>query len=229
MIRDFSKEELAPVGTSSDTEFTLGAGTLFLLVGALVMLCAVCFGLGYAAGHRGSSAPVAAALTTDPTSKSATTPTGSGVKPGAGGAGIAQAQEPATVDQSKQAGEVAAAASTAPAIGSPDSSQSQVKPALDAQVRPALGAVPGQPASVLRVQPATTQEQGWMVQIAAVSHLEDAQVLVDALRKHGYEATARRDAGDNMIHVQTGPFVNRNDANAMRQKLLNDGYNAIVQ
>ncbi len=34
---------------------------------------------------------------------------------------------------------------------------------------------------------------------------------------------------DNLIHVQTGPFVNRNDANAMRQKLLNDGYNAIVQ
>jgi len=29
--------------------------------------------------------------------------------------------------------------------------------------------------------------------------------------------------------VQTGPFANRNDANAMRQKLLNDGYNAIVE
>jgi len=29
--------------------------------------------------------------------------------------------------------------------------------------------------------------------------------------------------------VQTGPFISRNDANAMRQRLLNDGYNAIVQ
>ena len=68
-----------------------------------------------------------------------------------------------------------------------------------------------------------------MVQIAAISHAEDAQVLVAALKKRGYEVTARRDLGDNLIHVQTGPFVNRNDANAMRQKLLNDGYNAIVQ
>jgi cell division septation protein DedD len=106
-----------------------------------------------------------------------------------------------------------------------------VKPALDSQVRPALGAAAGtgQSAGALKVQPATAQAQGWMVQIAAVSHSEDAQVLVDALRKRGYEATARRDLGDNMIHVQTGPFVSRNDANAMRQKLLNDGYNAIVQ
>jgi cell division septation protein DedD len=68
-----------------------------------------------------------------------------------------------------------------------------------------------------------------MVQIAAVSHSEDAQVLVDALRKRGYTVTARREAGDNLIHVQTGPFVNRNDANGMRQRLLNDGYNAIVE
>jgi DedD protein len=67
------------------------------------------------------------------------------------------------------------------------------------------------------------------VQIAAVSHPEDAQVLVNALRKRGYTVAARREAGDNLVHVQTGPFVSRNDANAMRQKLLNDGYNAIVE
>jgi hypothetical protein len=29
--------------------------------------------------------------------------------------------------------------------------------------------------------------------------------------------------------VQIGPFANRDEAWAMRQKLLNDGYNAIVQ
>jgi len=68
-----------------------------------------------------------------------------------------------------------------------------------------------------------------MVQIAAVSRTEDADVLIGALRKRGYAVTARREIGDNLIHVQTGPFVNRNDANSMRQKLLSDGYNAIVQ
>jgi len=68
-----------------------------------------------------------------------------------------------------------------------------------------------------------------MVQIAAVTHPEDAEVLVAALQKRGYAVIARRAPVDGLIHVQTGPFTNRNDANEMRQKLLNDGYNAIVQ
>jgi cell division septation protein DedD len=68
-----------------------------------------------------------------------------------------------------------------------------------------------------------------MVQIAAVSYPEDAEVLVAALRKRGYPVTVRRAFADNLIHVQIGPFATRNDAEIMRQKLLSDGYNAIVQ
>jgi cell division septation protein DedD len=102
----------------------------------------------------------------------------------------------------------------------------QVKPALAGQSSVSEAA---QSASGLHVQPALSQVQGWMVQIAAVSHAEDAEVLVNALKKRGYSVTVRRDVADNLLHVQTGPFVTRNEANAMRQKLLNDGYNAIVQ
>jgi len=80
----------------------------------------------------------------------------------------------------------------------------------------------------MQVQPALTQVSGWMVQIAAVSHSEDAEVLVNALRKRGYAVTVRRDVADTLLHVQVGPFTNRSDANAMRQKLQNDGYNAVV-
>jgi cell division septation protein DedD len=68
-----------------------------------------------------------------------------------------------------------------------------------------------------------------MVQIAAVSHEEDADVLVSALRKHGYVVSARRDPGDNLLHVQVGPFATHSDAASMRQRLLNDGYNAIIE
>jgi cell division septation protein DedD len=68
-----------------------------------------------------------------------------------------------------------------------------------------------------------------MVQIAAVTHQEDADVLVSALRKRGYVVTARRDPADALIHVRLGPFNSRDEANRWRQKLLNDGYNAIVQ
>jgi cell division septation protein DedD len=68
-----------------------------------------------------------------------------------------------------------------------------------------------------------------MVQIAAVSHPEDADVLVGALRRRGYAVNVRRDLSDNLLHVQIGPFPTRADANAMRDRLLSDGYNAIVQ
>jgi len=68
-----------------------------------------------------------------------------------------------------------------------------------------------------------------MVQIAAVSHREDADVLISALRKLGYNASARSDSTDNLLRIQVGPFATRDQANAMRTKLLNDGYNAILK
>ena len=92
-----------------------------------------------------------------------------------------------------------------------------------------------QPAAALsasggaRVEPALGQGSGIMVQIASVSHAEDADVLVGALRKRGYAVSSRRDPADGLLHVEVGPFANRTDAYAARQKLLNDGYNAIVQ
>jgi cell division septation protein DedD len=67
-----------------------------------------------------------------------------------------------------------------------------------------------------------------MVQIAAVSSPEDADVLMGALRRRGYAVAARRDA-DGMIHVRIGPFSSRDEAEKWKLKLLNDGYNAILQ
>jgi cell division septation protein DedD len=68
-----------------------------------------------------------------------------------------------------------------------------------------------------------------MVQIAATSHAEEVNVLVSALRMHGYTVTARSDPADNLIHVRIGPFYSRDDADRWRVKLLADGYNAIIQ
>jgi cell division septation protein DedD len=68
-----------------------------------------------------------------------------------------------------------------------------------------------------------------MVQIAAISNPADADVLVRALQQHGYSASAHRFPPDPLIHVQIGPFSNRADAIAMKQKLLSDGYNAILK
>ena len=68
-----------------------------------------------------------------------------------------------------------------------------------------------------------------MVQIAAVSAPEDADVLMNALRRRGYEVAAHREPLDGLIHVRIGPFKSKDEAEKWRQKLLNDGYNAIVQ
>jgi cell division septation protein DedD len=68
-----------------------------------------------------------------------------------------------------------------------------------------------------------------MVQIAAISNPADADVLVNALQKRGYTVAVRRTTTDSLIHVQVGPFSNKADAIAMRQKLLSDGYNAILK
>jgi DedD protein len=68
-----------------------------------------------------------------------------------------------------------------------------------------------------------------MVQVAAVSHPEDAGVLVNALRKRGYAVNAQRETSDGLIHVRIGPFATHDEANRMCTRLLNDGYNAIVQ
>ena len=67
-----------------------------------------------------------------------------------------------------------------------------------------------------------------MVQIAAVMNPEDADVLVEALRKRGYAVSVRRLPTDNLIHVQIGPFRSQDEANRWKQKLLNDGYNAVL-
>ena len=218
MIRDFSKDELEPGTSSNETELTIGGGLLLGLGGGLLLLCAVCFGAGYIVGHRSSSVQTAALTTAEPDSKAPAAAAASGSKPGA-----ARSQAQAPADSVTDQNDVTPTR--------PDSAAQDVEASSQAQVRPALSqtADGGQAANALKVQPAMTQVQGWMVQIAAVTHSEDAEVLVDALRKRGYSVTARRDVGDSLIHVQTGPFVNRNDANAMRQKLLNDGYNAVVQ
>jgi cell division septation protein DedD len=68
-----------------------------------------------------------------------------------------------------------------------------------------------------------------MVQVAAVSHQEDADVLVGALRKRGYAVTARREPSDGLIHVRIGPFATHDEASRICARLLDDGYNAIVQ
>jgi DedD protein len=65
----------------------------------------------------------------------------------------------------------------------------------------------------------------FIVQVAAVSHPEDAQYVVAALKAKGYPAAARTEPQDKLFHIQVGPYTNRKDAETIKQRLSADGYN----
>ena len=225
MQRGFGGTAFEPVEQGRDREITVGPVILTGFVIFLVAICAGCFVAGYGVGRRSPvesasarpepSGPSAAELLRNNQSKpdasqnSVAATTDSGTVPAAGTvpAQAARGTAPAAYEPSNPA--------TAPAV---------VQTALPAQS-------PAQPVSAVgqTVQSALPQAGQWMVQIAAVSHEEDAEVLLSALRKRGYTVSARHDPVDSLLHVQVGPFNNRDDATAMRQKLLSDGYNAVVQ
>ena len=224
MHRGFGGTAFEPAEEHGDKELTVGPTMLIVIAAGLIALCGLCFVFGYAVGHRSSGESQVA--NTQPVA----------FAPGVTPSGTGQSKPPATQNSfqpQQQAGaDVSTAADADPveSVQSADvrSSSSGVPAVRTALLSPPIAASPI-PGGGHKVEPAMTQSSELMVQIAAVSHPEDAQVLVGALRKRGYAVTVRRDPLDGLMHVQIGPFTNRNDAVAMRLKLLNDGYNAIVQ
>lgn len=225
MQRGFGESVFEPEQARRDREITLGPITLIGLAVVLCGLCFVCFLWGYSlGGHRGATEPGA----TQEAANSATTAQllSAQSKPAPNQNSVPPHTDPTSVVTGPAAGTTPTAApvtASYPASSAPAAQQtgSVVQTALPAQ--PAAA----QPAASGQVQSALTT--AWMVQIAAVSHQEDADVLVSALRKRGYVVSARRDPEDNLLHVQVGPFSTHADAASMRQRLLNDGYNAIIE
>jgi len=111
------------------------------------------------------------------------------------------------------------------------------------ELTPATEAKPETPsatptnATPAQTPPATTPEAtatlpsgGYFVQVAAVSKQEDADALVDALKKKDYPAfVAAPSTNDKLFHVQVGPYSDVKDAEAMRTRLIGDGYSPILK
>jgi len=237
----FDDEDAEPEKPRRDTELTLGNGTLLAGFFGLLLLCGLCFGLGYSLGHR-NAAPTAAS-TPPPQSGDQEPLQASGAipKPSAAEQTAVAPTQPGGTGQASQAAanpEPGSAAGSTPAMAPQNPDPETQTPAPAAQpgpsavqpvVRPAPGSAQPAPAAVPNAHPALAPAAQFMVQIAAVTTPEDAEVLMDALRKRGYAVTVRRDLTDNLIHVRIGPFATRSLADQWRQKLLSDGYNAIVQ
>jgi cell division septation protein DedD len=225
----FEDEELAPAQERRDKELTLGSGSLLAMFFGLVLICGLFFGLGYAIGHRGSeeSADANQAPGGAPTVLQAG---GSRAKPSASAAGAVKQASGAVADLSASAETETTsdpgAQSADAAEATEQAGQQVVRPALPGTVIQTQGQ---QPSGAVAPAMGQSVSGALMVQIAAVTNPDDAGVLVNALRRRGYAVAARRDAADGMIHVRIGPFSSRDEAEKWRQKLLSDGYNAIVQ
>jgi cell division septation protein DedD len=204
-----------------DTEITLGTATLLSIFFGLVVVCGVFFGFGYSVGRRATTTPPAASTPAD--SSAAVDPhTG---KPSAVQTALTTTTAPSAQASSSPAEASPAATQAAPT--SPGDSRTVTVTEPDAAA-PAKPAEPSAAAPSATALPAAGASRA-MVQIAAVSHQEDADVLVSALRKRGYNVSVRTEPQDKLLHVQVGPFATRTEALIMKQKLQADGYNAIVK
>lgn len=229
----FDEQAVERPRNTRDTELTLGSGTLLAIFFGLVLLCGLCFGAGYSMGHR-TTTPTAGATPQAAPDQEPLQPSGAIPKPSAvAQTPVAAPADATATDSSTPANGAAPGGTTTPATGaapaSPDASQQQVHPALGqgSGPEPAAAAGPAVHSALPPSQPVTAQSV--MVQIAAVSNQQDADVLVNALRKRDYPVVARRDPADNYIHIRIGPFASRAIADQWRLKLLNDGYNAVIQ
>lgn len=231
-----------------DREFTLSTGTVLGIFFALALVCAVFFGFGYSLGRK--SQQNVAEANTPPVATASDT---AGQKPTAGAPVIQSIPgylSQSETDAANRGGATPAPRSTTNGSGTTvivptgpsavkaprstagsttgDATPIAKAPALSGDDRRSAEAKPAVPPPVA-VAPTGTGPASAYVQIAAVSHQEDADVLLSALKRRGYTVFARPGESDKLIHVQVGPFASRKDADAMRQKLLGDGYNAIVK
>jgi DedD protein len=187
--------------SEGDHEISLGTSTILGIFFTLALICAVFFGFGYSMGKR-SAQPLAATQsdTEQPATQSALN------KPAPGSFAPAPDKQSVTDESTASAPDSQPDATTGPAA------------------QPAI-----QPVSFARTSAPSTGASTSVVQVAAVSHKEDATILLSALKKRGYTASVRQEPQDKLLHVQLGPFPNKKDADAMRDHLISDGYNAIVK
>jgi cell division septation protein DedD len=206
-------------GRGADREISLGAPAILGIFFALALLCAGFFGFGYSLGRKSAQAvPADSEATVSESSSSSTS-----AKPAAGSLAsqpAAPAAQPAADDSATRA-----VVQTEPAPSAPSTSPSTSKNAAT----PADGMIVGDKLPTSNQQPAISPTGTIMVQIAAVSSQDVADILLASLKKKGYSVAVRHDPQDKLLHVQIGPFADRKDAEAMQQRVLADGFNAIVK
>ena len=185
-----------------DTEITLGTGKLLGIFFGLVLLCSIFFIMGYMLGRSNGAGTKTEII---------------------GEASGTSAGKPSAVNKTNQP---EASANSAPSPANPpvvSTSPVPVSAATPALVTPVSAS--GTPAAAI----SNTAGVTYVVQVAAVSKREDADLLVSALQKKQYPVFVGNGPGDALFHVQVGPFTDPKDAETMRTRLVGEGYNPIVK
>ncbi len=219
------------MASSQDTEITLGTAKLLGLFFGLVAICAVFFALGYTLGRKSDSGLSGTTTLAPLPASNAAKPAGSGAAPSTPMTFYKAVEQPNPNPQLTPAASVAAAtdataASQPPAGQAAASSPDAASPGTASSVTPTQGTQAANPPDSMTAVPAAA----YFVQVAAVSKQDDAEALVDALKKKQYPAfVAGNGAADKLFRVQVGPFGNVKEAEAMRSRLIGDGYNPILK
>ncbi len=228
---------------SPDREISLGTATVLGIFLALALVCALFFGFGYSMGRRSVPSALANVNTgiSAPLPESKLTP-GSLAPPRASYAAPAEnSAEPVDTSDSAYGGKAPTGQKTKPgaatvtidepAAGTPQAVQHQsvTRAVAQATEQKPLPVKSGDtsPAAL----PSITAGGTSYVQVAAISvtHKEDAEMLKGSLLRRGYAVAIHQGTQDQLLHVQIGPLATRKDAEAMKARLLSDGYNAIVK
>jgi DedD protein len=194
----------------NDTEITLSTGKLLGIFFGLVIVCGVFFTMGYLLGKSTSAGGRTEIVATVPSIATANKPSGAN-------------KTPDTTTQNCPPG----SPNCAPA--STDSGAATKNPPPSGDQQSSGGKTADQSSTQSAAEVKNGAGSSYMVQVAAVSKQEDAEILVTALRKKQYPVFVANSAGDPLFHVQVGPFSDKKDADAMRTRLAGDGYNAIVK
>lgn len=209
-----------------DREISLGASTILGIFFLVALVCAVFFGFGYSIGRKSSA--VAIAPVAGNTVEASSIKTTGAAKP-APGIAPAETEAPAATEDA-DATQVSQPEQTAIAPAPEPIKHPAAKPAATRSA-PAVAVSEARPVALPVAPHVSSAVAGALaiVQVAAVSHQEDADTLLNALKRRGYSVSVRHEPQDKLLHVQIGPLATRKDADAMRQRLLADGYNAIVK
>ena len=205
------------MASSQDTEITLGTAKLLGLFFGLVVTCAVFFALGYTLGRKSDASLPATTVAALPTANG-TKPASSGAAPAAPMTFYKAVEQQSANPQLTPAAAVATTTDSAaaqPSVGQAADSSSRTSSQDQASPPDSMAPIPG---------------TGYFVQVAAVSKQDDAEALVDALKKKQYPAfVAGSAATDKLFRVQVGPFGDIKEAEATRSRLINDGYSPILK